>query len=125
MTATEYFSHLLTRFRYPVSLPEDIAQALGVNLSNAQPFKEFVKQLIAPTLKPTTLTKFMIRDQAEQVFCNALRKERFHQSTLFSYYFSEGWLEFVLKFDDKGFLRRVYMMHRDIPERDGREIPLT
>lgn len=121
----EIFRKFLTRFRYPVSLPEDIAQALGVNFSNAQPFKEFVKQLIAPSLKPTTLSKFMMREQAEQVFGNAPLQERFHCSTLVSYYFNEGWLEFILKFDDKGCLRRIYMMHRDIPIEEGIEIPLS
>lgn len=120
----DYLYSFLTRFRYPVSLPEDIALALGVSLSNSQSFRDFVKQLVEPTLTPTTLSKFMMRDQAEQVFCNAPLKERFSQSTLISYYFNEGWLEFVLKFDDHGCLRRLYMLHRDIPKEDGIEIPL-
>lgn len=124
MKAISILSRFLTRFRYPVSLPEDIAQALGISLSNTQTFKEFVSQLIAPTLRQTTLSKFMLREQAEQVFINAPVKERFNQSTLISYYFNEGWLEFVLKFDDRGCLRRLYMLHRDIPKEEGIEIPL-
>lgn len=124
MKAIQLLYRFLTRFRYPVSLPEDIALALGVDFSNALPFKEFVKQLIEPSLRPTTLSKFMLREQAEQVFYNAPVKERFRQSTLISYYFNEGWLEFVLKFDDRGCLRRLYMMHRDIPKEEGIEIPL-
>lgn len=124
MSAVSYFQRFLTRFRYPVSLPEDIAQALGIHLSNSQSFKEFVAQLVASNIRPTTLNKFMQREQAEQVFCNAPVKERFNGSTLISYYFNEGWLEFILKFDDKGCLRRLYMMHRDIPKDEGIEIPL-
>ncbi len=124
MSPLAYFSRLITRLRYPVSLPEDVAQALGVPFSNAQPFKDFVKQLLAPTLKPTTLSRFMMREDAERAFGNAPIKERFHRSTLFSYYFNEGWLEFVLKFDDQGSLRRVYMMHKDIPLENGIELRL-
>ncbi|MGK5595084.1 MAG: hypothetical protein ACSNEK_06985 [Parachlamydiaceae bacterium] len=124
MSFIAYISRFITRLRYPVSLPEDVAQALGVPFSNTQPFKDFVKQLLAPTLKPTTLSRFMMRDDAERVFGNAPIKERFHQSTLFSYYFNEGWLEFILKFDEQGSLRRVYMVHKDIPLEDGVELRL-
>jgi len=125
MKVIDSFFHVLVRFRYPVSLPEEIAKALGVPLSNALPFKEFVNQLIVPNLKPTTLCKFMRREQAEEAFQNAPCKERFHRSTLISYYFSEGCLEFVLKFDDQHRLRRLYLHHKIIPNEEGIEIPLT
>lgn len=125
MKVIDSFHRVLIRFRYPVSLPEEIAKALGVPLSNALPFKEFVKQLVVPTLKPTTLCKFMHREQAEQMFQNAPCKERFHRSTLISYYFTEGWLEFVLKFDDQHRLRRIYIHHKIISNEEGIEILLT
>src|SRR5689334_9523488 len=125
MKAIDLISRFLARLRYPVSLPEDIADALGINLSNALSFKEFVRQLAAPTLKPTTLCKFMLRDQAEKVFCNAPCQERFGQSTLISYYFNEGWLEFVLKFDNQCRLRRIYLHHKEIPNEEGIELPLS
>lgn len=118
------FSRLLVRFRYPFSLPEDIAEALGVSLSNASPFKDIVDQLVDPSLKPTKLNKFMSREEAEEAFENAPCKERFGQSTLVSYYFNEGSVQFILKFGDKK-LRRMYFQHKSISQPEGIEIPLS
>ena len=117
--------HLWMRYRYPVSMPEDIAAALGIHLSNSLSFGDFVLQLSKPTCHPTRLSKFMPRETAEKAFCNAVRKERFCEKTLISYYFSEGWLEFMLQFDKESRLRRIYMLHRAIPSDQGIEIPLT
>lgn len=124
MKALNILSRFLARFRYPVSLPEDIASALGVHFSNAISFKDFVSKLSSPAFKPTTLSKFMLREQAEQLFFNAPRKEHFAESTLISYYFNEGWLEFVLKFDKEKRLRRLYLQHKTISQDEGIEIPL-
>lgn len=120
----ELFSRFFARVRYPFSLPEEIAEALGVPLSNGLTFNEFFGMLLEPTFKPTTLSKFMTREQAEGAFGKALRKEQFAQSTLISYYFSEGWLEFVLKFDNEKRLRRLYIQHKNIDQDEGIEIPL-
>lgn len=117
--------HMILRFRYPVSMPEDIAAALGVPLPNALSFTDFVIRLRHPSCLPTRLAKFMPRELAEKAFCNAIRTEKFNEKTLFSYYFSEGWLEFVLQFDRDERLRRIYLMHREINEEDGVEIPLS
>lgn len=113
------------RFRYPVSLPEDVAQALGINASNYLTFEEFVNQLVQPSCRPTKLTKFMPRDEAEAAFQTALRKERFKHNSLYSYYFSEGWMEFVLFFDEHSRLRRIYLQHKKISQEEGVEIFLN
>jgi hypothetical protein len=113
------------RFRYPVSLPEDIATALGVDLSSYLTFDEFVSRLKCPHFRPTRLKKYMSREQAESAFCSACRVDRFNQKSLFSYYFNEGWIEFVLQFDDSARLRRIYLQHKLIQDDLGLEIPLN
>lgn len=118
------FYRLFLRFRYPVSLPEDVAKALGVSFSNYISFEDFVKKLTCPSCQPTKLKKFMPREEAEAAFHEALRKERFQHNTLFSYYFNEGWMEFVLQFDEHSRLRRIYIQHKKIVQEEGIEIPL-
>jgi hypothetical protein len=118
-------NRLILRLRYPVSLPEDIANALGIKVANYLTFNEFVNELTAPSCRPTRLTKFMPREKAEAAFQTAQRKERFKQNTLFSYYFNEGWMEFILQFDDQARLRRIYLQHKQIQQNEGIEIPLT
>ena len=125
MKAFSFIFRLMLRFRYPVSLPEDVATALGVDVSNHITFEEFVSRITSPACRPTKLTKFMPRDQAEEAFNTACRKERFKQNSLYSYYFTEGWMEFILKFDDQSRLRRVYLQHKHIHEDSGIEITLT
>lgn len=125
MKFLEHLSYFFLRFRYPVSLPEEIASALGVKISNLLPFEEFVKQLISPSCRPTRLTKFMPREEAEEAFNNALCKDHFLQNTLCSYHFNEGKLVFVLQFDKQSRLRRIYIQHKCIPQEEGLEIPLV
>lgn len=124
MKVVNLFFDFFVRFRYPLSLPEDVSKALGVPLSNRLTFPEFVSQLVAPALKPTTLKKFMQREKAEEVFCDAPCTERFSQSTLVTYYFKGGPLQFILKFKDEQ-LRRVCLLHKDIPQNEGIELRLN
>lgn len=125
MKALDIFYRLLLRFRYPVSLPEDVAKALGIKVSNFVTFEEFVNYLTSNDCRPTRLLKFMPRDKAEEAFQGAQRTERFKQNTLISYYFSEGWMEFVLFFDEQSRLRRVYLQHKHITQHEGIEIHLN
>lgn len=125
MKAFDWFHHFILRFRYPVSLPEDIAADLGIFASNFLTFDEFVCQLTNPTYHPQRLIRFMPRDEAEDAFQNAQRKERFGRTSLFSYYFQEGWLEFNLQFDEHSRLRRLYVQHRNFHTEQGIEIPLA
>lgn len=121
------FQHLyrfLIRFRYPVTLPEEIADALGISISNNLNFEELISRLTCQTCRPTRLCKFMPRNQAEAAFRSAQRKERFKNNSLYSYYFNEGWMEFVLQFDDDSRLRRIYIQHKTIQEERGIEIQL-
>lgn len=113
------------RFRYPVSLPEEIAEALGIPLSNSLSFKDFVHELSHTKTAPTSLSRLMSRSSAEKVFHNAVRTERFTEKTLISYHFPQGWLEFMLQFDRESRLRRIYLLHREIPSDQGIELPLT
>lgn len=117
-------SSFLLRFRYPVTLPEDIAKALGVEISNQLTFNEFVNHLTCPSCCPTRLVKFMPRELAEKAFERAPCKEKFRDRTLISFKFHEGWMEFDLQFDSESRLRRVYIQHKNIINERGVEIKL-
>ena len=124
----DFFTHLLTmlvRFRYPVSLPQDIGCCLGIQMPNFVGFKELLDQLTSSEQQFTKLTKFMSRDMAERAFQSALRKERFPHSSLYSFYFNEGWLEFELQFDEQSRLRRIYLHHKLLSYPSGYELSLT
>lgn len=110
------------RFRYPLSLPEDIAIALGIPLSNFLCFDEVIAHLIHPQMKPSNLEKFMPRTEAEKAFGNALRKESFQNLSLFFYHFNGGWMSFMLQFDEQSRLRRLYIQHKNL--RMKHEIPI-
>ncbi len=118
-----FIGRWVARFRYPVSLPEEIGIALGITASNFTPFDTFFKSLT--TLKQTRLNKFMNREMAEAAFKNACIRERFCRHTLCSYFFKEGWIEFILQFDQEARLRRIYILHKEIKSDAGIEIPLT
>lgn len=115
----------LLRFRYPVSLPEDIAIALGLELSNYMSFDQVLERLTHPSSPPLRLQRFMSRDGAEECFESAVRQEKFRRRTLCSYYFNKGWLEFELRFDEQARLRRLYLHHRSLSADRGVEIPLN
>ena len=125
MKAFDLLYRFFLRFRYPVSLPEDVANALGAELSWYLTFDEFVNRLKCPHFRPQKLKKYMPRKQAEEAFNSALKIDRFGQKSLFSYYFNEGWVEFVLQFDDQARLRRIYLQHKYIEDDIGLEIPLN
>lgn len=116
-------ARLFPRLRYPLSMPEEVASDLGINVSNALTFEEFVDCLTSPHQRPTKLLRFMPRDEAEKTFQTALRKERFKQNSLFSYHFNGGWMEFMLQFDDQSRLRRLYIRHKDLKQKF--EIPIS
>ncbi len=124
MKALEILSRFFIRFRYPVTLPEDLAQALGIELSNYITFDKLVHSLTCPSCQPSKLFKYMSREKAEQAFSHAHSKELFKKNSLFSFYFSEGWMEFSLEFDDQSRLRRLYLHHKCIQTERGVEIPL-
>lgn len=115
--------HLFVRFRYPVSMPEDVASDLGLEITNSLKFHEFIQCLIDPRHRPTKLTRFMPREQAEDIFRLARRKEKFQQNSLFSYYFKGGWMEFILQFDEQSRLRRLYIRHKTLKQKH--EISIT
>lgn len=125
MTPFKLIYRFLLRMRYPVSLPEEVAEDLGISVSDSWSFDSFVGELVSPACRPTRLKKYMPRDQAEAAFHGALRKERFAHNTLFSYYFNEGWMEFSLLFDEQSRLRRLYLQHRKISTQEAVEITLV
>ncbi|MGM0440412.1 MAG: hypothetical protein ACQEP8_04800 [Chlamydiota bacterium] len=113
------------RWLYPVSLPEDIGEALGINIPPSITYQRLMEVLTDPQNCPHRLARYMPRELAEAAFSKALRKESFNHESVFSYYFREGWLEFVLLFDVDSCLRRVYLQHPALQEEDGWEIPLS
>lgn len=122
MKLIDQFWRFCARFRYPVSLPEDVSQALGIPLTNFITFDQLVSK-ICSTL-PTKLRKFMPREEAEAAFSCAVCKEKFYDNTVCSFCFNQGRIVFVLKFDDQNRLRRIYMQHKLIRSDQGVEIPL-
>ncbi len=114
----------LRRVRYPMSMPEEVGAALGVEFSRNLPFKQFVQLLSSPQCRVTRLSRYMPRAQAEAAFMSALRRESFRHNSLFSYYFHGGWIGFTLDFDEKSRLRRLYLQHPDLPDTEKVEIPL-
>lgn len=118
------FARFLARFRYPVALPEDVAETLGVNVSNFLTFDELIKKLSTCDSNPHRLAKYMPRREAERAFTNATCVEQFGRKTLISYYFPEGWIEFLLEFDSEMLLRRLYLRHKDIEAEEGVEVLL-
>lgn len=123
MKIIENVLHLFARLRYPVSMPEDIASDLGLEISNSLNFKEFMERLTDPTHRPKKLTRFMPREQAEKTFRLAKRRERFQQNSLFSYQFKGGWIDFALQFDEQSRLRRLYIHHKDLKKKH--EMPIS
>ncbi len=109
MTLLTSLTRLISRFRYPVSLPEDVAHDLGFHLPNMLSFCDFLRLLQSDEYRPTRLCKFMQREDAEKRFGSALKKESFKSSSLFSYYFNKSWLVFALYFDEHDRLRRLHM----------------
>lgn len=125
MKAMEQLLRFFIRFRYPVSMPEDIAIALGLDISNYVTFDQFVNLITHPACIPTRISKYMPREKAEEAFKGAHCKDRFKRSSLFSFYFVEGWLEFTLEFDEQSLLRRVYVNHKQIKHERGVELTLS
>lgn len=124
MHLKQSLTRLVSRFRYPVSLPEDLATDLGLHLVNSLSFQDFITSLASPQARSTTLRRGMGRSQAESVFHSALRREVFPSCSLFSYYFGKGWLVVSLYYDEGGHLRRA---HIQCPQRaclDGFDLPL-
>jgi hypothetical protein len=120
----ESLTRLISRFRYPVSLPEDVARDIGMHLPNTLNFQQFLHLLSSPHQRPAKLRKYMSRTLAESTFESALKKETFKSCSLFSYYFNKGWLVFALYFDEDSRLRRVYLQCPNYAPIDGFDLSL-
>jgi hypothetical protein len=123
MKTWNLFRLLMIRFRYPFSMPEDVAKDLGLEISNFLTFNELIHHLTNPHKIPTNLTRFMPRERAEGMFNAALKREKFNRNSLFSYRFNGGWMEFMLSFDEQARLRRIYLHHKDLKQKY--EIPIS
>lgn len=117
-------TRLISRFRYPVSLPEDVAHDLGMQLPNTLSFQQFLKLLTSPHQRPSKLRKYMTRETAEATFGSALRKDIFKSCSLYSYYFKKSWIVFSLYFDEKSRLRRVSLQCPTLPSLEGFDLAL-
>lgn len=125
MQLLESITRLLSRFRYPVSLPEDVSRDLGLCLPNTLSFHDFLKLLASPHHRCTRLHKYISRHRAEAAFESALKKETFKSCTLFSYYFNKGWLVFTLYFDEQMRLRRINTQCPACEGIEGFDLPLA
>ena len=125
MQLLESITRLLSRFRYPMSLPEDVSRDLGISLPNTLNFHNFLQLLASPHHRSTKLHKYISRHQAEAAFESALKKETFKSCTFFSYYFNKGWLVFVLYFDEETLLRRVHIQYPACETMEGFDLPLS
>lgn len=101
---------LWDRICYPISNPQQVLGALGIQSKTYVNFQQFLQQVV--TRSPRRLFRRMPRAQAEKAFSTAYKKEGFHHMTIMSYYFCQGWLEFILEFDPRDHLRRLYVQHR-------------
>ncbi|NGX61156.1 MAG: hypothetical protein K940chlam9_00637 [Chlamydiae bacterium] len=124
MHLIETFYRLVSRFRYPVSLPEEVASDLGLHVPNSVSFQEFIQYLSSPEHRPTKLRRDMPRILAESAFESALKKESFKSCSFFSYYFNKSWLVFALHYDPEGRLRRVYLQCPNCISQEGFDIPI-
>lgn len=124
MKTLTWLYRTILRFKYPITLPEEIATDLGIQASNFLTFNEFVCQITSISCRPSKLKRFMPREAAEAAFESAQRKEKFARNSHFSYYLNRGWLEFNLHFDDQYRLRRVYIQHKSLNNEKAIEIPL-
>lgn len=124
MRSVDSICRLIARFWYPVTLPEEVTEALGVEVSNFLPFESLVEKLQCSCCHPTCLARYMPRKLAESAFKCATSKDVFKDKTLISYYFQEGTIEFVLLFDERAQLRRVFLQHKNLKD-DEIEVPLT
>ncbi|MCH9611247.1 MAG: hypothetical protein S4CHLAM81_01650 [Chlamydiales bacterium] len=124
MQLVESFTRLLSRFRYPVSLPEDLAKDLGMRLSNRVTFSQLLSALNSSDLRCSRLKRYMDRENAEKIFHSALKKESFKSSSLFSYYFNKSWLVFALYFDECDRLCRIYVQCPSCSQMEGFDLHL-
>lgn len=122
MKTLQNIRRFFLRFRYPFSLPEDIASALGIQTQRIS-FTKLISNVTHPDYRPGNLTRFMPRSQAERAFQTALRKEKFQNDSLFSYYVNGAWVEFTLHFDTESRLRRLYLRYKDLKQ--AYEIPIS
>lgn len=120
----KFISHFTERLRYPVSMPKEVADALGIELAHGKTVEELIRLLIDTKATPRALLKYMKREMAENRFQNAVIRERFNRRTLISYYFSQGWVEFMLQFDEEARLRRLYLYSYSAGCPQRVEIPL-
>lgn len=101
------FQTFFTRLRYPYSLPEEIAKDLGIPLTNQMPYQRLQTRICKRRWCPTTLYKFMPKEDALEMLSSAYRIDHFGNKEIVSYYFREGWIEFELNFDEESRLRRL------------------
>lgn len=101
----------LIRIRYPRSMPEDIAAALGISSDQPVDWQQVLSHLQGSGWAPPRLHRLMARVHAEAAFSSALQIEEFTHTALCSYHLAGGWLTFDLHFDLDQRLRRLYVRH--------------
>lgn len=119
------FLYIFDRFKHPYCFPEDIGKDIGLQvLYNDLSLQGCIEKLTSFEYRPQNLTRFMPKKEAECCFKSATRKEKFKNTSLFSYYIFDGWLSFQLIFDDQERLRRIYIQHTTLKDYKGKELEI-
>jgi len=121
MICWDRMARFLARFWHPVALPEEAVETLGIKVSNFLSYGDLVRCLESSHCH---LSRYMPRQNAEESFRKPTCVEKIGNKTLISYYFNEGWVEFILHFDRASRLRRIYLLHKEIEQDEGVEICL-
>ncbi len=121
MLLVDRISRIFAHLRHPVSLPQDLSKALGIPLSNRISFDDLISCLRGSCC---SLKRGMPRQEVERRFSTACRVEIFRHHALFAYFFKGRWLEVSAKYDLKGRLSHLYVLHELIPEERGIEVHL-
>jgi hypothetical protein len=105
-------------------LPDELLKTLGLDLEGKSSIEDFVEKLNHSKSLHVKLKKFMTRREVENTFLSAEKKEHFSRHSLYSYYFSKGWLGFFVSFDQDLKLRRVYLQYKSLRYQDFIELYL-
>ncbi len=115
---------LFCQFKYPLSLPDEVALAIGMRQANFIPFDLLCKTITPPRDAPKALKKYMNRKEAEKVFKSALSRKFEPLQSHFSYTVDGTTVNFTLHFDQNERLRRLVVQREEIYFAKGIDIPL-
>jgi hypothetical protein len=105
-------------------LPDELLKTLGLDLKGNSSIEDLLEKLNHSKSLHIKLKKFMTKREVENAFISAEKKEHFSRHSLYSYYFSKGWVGFFVSFDQDLKLRRVYLQYKSLRYQDTIELYL-